>query len=295
MMKNIKKDPRPISVRLWIFQRERAPLIPVIIMGLSTAGIVYLFSDQSWWYFIGAATILALYLLQIRTADEHKDFEHDNKYHPNRPVQRGIVTLSELAVINKMAIVGQLVIYASFLQPQIFLIGLLSQGYAFLTRKEFFVRDWIRQHFYIYYISHYVQLVILFLATTVIIQPKDVNPWVFVLTIMLAVITTEIGRKMLSEDADTIDDTYSAQLGHTGSAIALSLFSLGTTIMVYYFLSNFNGKTILILLPVTVLAWIFISAYRYSSMANEQNADQVEKSSALLYIASMVAIIVGLI
>lgn len=294
-MKKIKKDPRPLSTRLWIFQSERAPLMPVILMGLSTAGIVYLFSEQSWWYFLGAATILALYLLQIRTADEHKDFEHDNKYHPNRPVQRGIVTLEELAVINKIAIFGQLMIYASFFTPQIFLVGLASQGYAFLTRKEFFVRDWIRQHFYVYYISHYMQLVILFFATTVIIQPVGVNPWVFVLTIMLAVITTEIGRKMLSEEADTIDDTYSAQLGHKGSAIALSVFSLGTVIMVYYFLSNFSDKILLTALPSLVLLWIILAAYRYSRDANEKNADQVEKSSALLYLVSMATIIAGLL
>ncbi len=101
--------------------------------------------------------IISLYLIQIRTADEKKDFEHDNKYHPDRPVQRGVVTLNELAIINTMSIVGQLLIYASFANTQIFLLGVLSQSYAFLTRKEFFVRDWIRQHFYIYYISHYVK------------------------------------------------------------------------------------------------------------------------------------------
>lgn len=294
-MKKIKKDPRPLSTRLWIFQRERAPLVPVLLMGLSTAGIVYHFSDQNIWHFIGAATILALYLLQIRTADEHKDFEHDNKYHPNRPVQRGIVTLEELDVINKLAKIGQVLIYFSFLEPKILLVGLLSQGYAYLTRKEFFVRTWIRQHFYIYYISHYMQLVILFYATTVIIQPVNVNPWYFVLTIMLAVITTEIGRKMLSEEADTIDDTYSAQLGHCGSAIALSIFSSGTVAMVYYFLSNFKGEMYYIALPVLVLGWIFISSFNYSRLANEKNADQVEKSSALLYLASMAAIILGLL
>src|SRR4051812_8326940 len=200
-----KTDNRPLAARLWEFQSERAPIFAMIAMASLAVGVLAVFADTTVWRFIVATAIIFLYMVQIRTADEKKDFEHDNKYHPHRPVQRGVVTLAELAVVNKISILLQLLLYASFLDMRIFLLGLLSQGYAQLTKKEFFVREWIRRHFYIYYITHYFQLVILFYAMTRIIKPEQVSAWVFVAFFMTSVITTELGRKMYAEEDDTTD------------------------------------------------------------------------------------------
>jgi hypothetical protein len=292
-MKKQTKDTRSLAARLWTFQKERAPLYGVAIMSIITAGVVYRFSDQSWYSYAAAILIISLYLIQIRTADEKKDFEHDNKYHPDRPVQRGVVTLNELAIINTMSIVGQLLLYASFANPQIFLLGVLSQSYAFLTRKEFFVRDWIRQHFYIYYVSHYVQLVILFYAITSIIRPIGESYWSFISLFMLCVITTEIGRKMFAEEDDTIDDTYSAQLGHKGSAVALTTISSMVVLMVFYFIQNYGQNYIVLISPILVLAATAWYAYAYSYTPNRKNAKMVEKVSGLLYVVALFAVITG--
>lgn len=289
----MKKDKRPLAVRLWVFQRERAPLYGVLIMAFSTLGVAYVFSEQSLSTYLVAVTILSLYLIQIRTADEKKDFEHDNKYHPNRPVQRGVVSLAELAVINKLSIVGQLLLYASFLDPRIMLLGLLSQGYAFLTKKEFFVRDWIRQHFFIYYFSHYIQLVILFYALVSIIQPTDQSYWLFVLLFMLGVIATEIGRKMFAEEDDTIDDTYSAQLGHTGSAIALSVVSSAIVLTVFYFLDKTSQNYLALIPSVIATGLIYVGAYHYARKPSRKNADNIEKGAGLLYVVAMLSVIFG--
>ena len=289
----MKKDKRPLIARLWTFQRERAPLYGVLIMATATVGVVYNFSDQSWRNYIVAVTIIALYLIQIRTADEKKDFEHDNQYHPTRPVQRGVVSLSELAVINRVSIIGQLLLYASFLDPRIMVLGLLSQGYAFLTRKEFFVRDWIRQHFYIYYFSHYMQLVLLFYAMVSITQPVGENYWSFVVLFMLSVIVTEIGRKMFAVEDDTIDDTYSAQLGHNGSALALSVVASSIVASIYYFLNAHSQNFLFMIVPLLVLVLIFNAAYKYAKEPNRKNAKAVEQVSGLLYVVAMLTVILG--
>lgn len=289
----MKKDTRPLAARLWTFQRERAPLYGVLIMAFATLGVVYNFSDQSIRNYLVAAAIVSLYLIQIRTADEKKDFEHDNKYHPNRPVQRGVVSLAELAVINKVSIVSQLALYASFLDIRILLLGLLSQGYALLTKKEFFVREWIRQHFFIYYITHYMQLVILFYAMTSIIKPEGESYWTFVIFFMLGVIATEIGRKMLAEEDDTIDDTYSAQLGHSGSAIALSTIASAIVATIYYFVAAHSGNYAVLIPPALVTCYVYVTAYKYARKPNRRHADAVEKSSNLLYFIAMLSVILG--
>ncbi len=289
----MKKDTRPLLARLWTFQKERAPLTGVILMATTTIGVAYRFSHQSWRYYIVAAIIVSLYLMQTRTADEKKDFEHDNKYHPTRPVQRGVVSLAELAKINIMCIVGQLVLYASFLDKKIMLVGLMSQGYGFLTRKEFFVRDWIRQHFYVYYFTHYIQLVILFYALVTIVQPVGESYWMFVLLYMLGVVASELGRKMFAVEDDTIDDTFSAQMGHGGSAVALSTVSAGVVAVVYYFLSQHEGNVLFVIAPLLVLGAIVNSAYHYAKEPNRKNAKLVTKTSALLYVVAMLSVILG--
>ena len=292
-MAKTKKDPRPLVLRLWTFQKERAPLYGVAIMATTTAGAVYSFSEQGWLNYIAATLIIALYLIQIRTADEQKDFEHDNKYHPDRPVQRGVVSLNELAVINKLSIGLQLAFYAAFLDIRIFSLGLLSQSYAFLTRKEFFVREWIRRHFFIYYFSHYIQLVILFYAIVSIIQPVGENYWSFVLLFMSGVIATEIGRKMFAKEDDTIDDTYSAQLGHKGSAIVLALISSLVVATVYHLLSNHSQNIYYLIAPLAVLGLIFNSAYHYAMKPDRKNAKYVEQGTGLLYVTAMLVVILG--
>ncbi len=288
-----KKDTRPLAVRLWVFQRERAPLYAVLIMTLVTTGVAYTFADTPIKNYLVAATIIMLYLLQIRTADEKKDYEHDNKYHPDRPVQRGVVTLQELAVVNKFCIGLQLLLYASFLDWRIFGLGLLSQGYAILTKKEFFVREWIRQHFYIYYLSHYVQLVILFYAMTQIIEPSGVNPWVFVGLFMAGVITTELGRKMFAVEDDTTDDTYSAQLGHSGSAVAISLLATIMTLIAFYLINRGAQDYLWIIAPVISLGLLINNAYHYAIEPNKKNANNIELASNVMYVVTMLSVILG--
>lgn len=292
-MANRRKDSRLLAARLWAFQAERAPLYGVLTMALITCGVIYNFANSPLRNYLTAVAIVALYLLQIRTADEKKDFEHDNIYHPDRPVQRGVVTLGELAVVNKVSIASQLVLYVSLLDARIMLLGLLSQSYAFLTKKEFFVREWIRQHFFIYYITHYTQLVILFYALAQIIRPNDISPWVFVAFFMSGIVTTELGRKMYPVEEDTTDDTYSAQLGHSGSAIALAVFASMMTSWVFYLIGRGNGAYLWGMFCISVLGMLFFSAFRYAHKPDKPNADRVEKSSNLMYLASMLSVILG--
>jgi hypothetical protein len=292
-MTKIRKDIRPLPVRLWIFQRERAPLYAVLIMAITTVGAVFKFAETPLRNYLVAVAIIALYLLQIRTADEQKDFEHDNLYHKDRPVQRGIVSLEELAVINKLSIALQLLLYASFASIHIFLLGLLSQGYALLTRKEFFVREWIRKHFFIYYFSHYAQLVILFYAITSIVKPTGISYWVFVAFFMVGVITTEIGRKMLSIEEDTTDDTYSAQLGHRGSAISISIMAILMTLIAFYLINQGAQNYLLIIGPVLTAGLVINNAYHYAVEPNKKNANNIELASNIMYVVTMLSVILG--
>lgn len=89
----MKKNNKALISRLWSYQWERIPLLLITVVAGVNVGVVSTFSNQALFpRFFAAVTIIVLYMIQIRASDEKKDFEHDNKFHKNRPVQRGLVT-----------------------------------------------------------------------------------------------------------------------------------------------------------------------------------------------------------
>ena len=105
---------------------------------------------------------------------------------------------------------------------------------------------------------------------------------------------TEIGRKMFATEDDTIDDTYSAQLGHKGSAIALAFISSLFVATVYYFFNSHSQNLLYLAGPLAVLGIIFNSAYHYAIKPDRKNAKWVERGTGLLYITAMLVIILGI-
>ena len=92
-----------MSSRWWVYQRERFPILAhgPLIAAFSVSAVSYsaLLRGQSSLPLDG--TLLAfgtafLFFLQLRIADEFKDFEDDSRYRSYRPVPRGLVKLSEL-------------------------------------------------------------------------------------------------------------------------------------------------------------------------------------------------------
>src|SRR6185295_10255425 len=71
-----------------------------------------------------------LFFLQLRIADEFKDFEDDSRHRPYRPVPRGLVTLRELAWIGGGAAGVQLLL-ALALDPTI--VWLLAIAWVYLA------------------------------------------------------------------------------------------------------------------------------------------------------------------
>src|SRR3954470_8291934 len=94
--------------RWWVYQRERFPVFahgPLIAaFSLSAVSFSRLLRGQVSLP-EGKAALVAfvtalLFILQLRIADEFKDFEEDSKYRPYRAVPRGLVTLRELGWVG---------------------------------------------------------------------------------------------------------------------------------------------------------------------------------------------------
>jgi 4-hydroxybenzoate polyprenyltransferase len=94
-----------------------------------------------------------LFFLQLRIADEFKDFEDDSRHRPYRPVPRGLVTLRELAWIGGAAAGVQLLL-ALALDPTIVWLLAIAWVYLALMTREFFAPRWLKRHPVVYMTSH---------------------------------------------------------------------------------------------------------------------------------------------
>jgi len=175
-----------------------------------------------------------LFFLQLRIADEFKDFAEDSRFRPYRPVPRGLVTLRELAWVGVGAAVVQLTL-ALWLSPPLVLLLLPAWIWFALMSREFFAPRWLRAHPLAYMASHLliVPLIDLY-ATACDWRPTGDRSapaglaWFLVVSYLNGMVI-EIGRKMRAPaDEEVGVETYSALWGVRGAVHAWLLAILAT-------------------------------------------------------------------
>lgn len=281
-----------LAARLWQYQKERSPIIALTIMAAVTTGLMARFATVSVWRYLAAVLIAMLYLIQVRVSDEIKDYEHDSHFYPERPVQRGLVSLSELAVIGRFCIGAQVLLYLSFRDPRILAFGALSLGYGYLCRQEFFARPWIRQHFFLYTFAHYVQLVFLFAAMAAIIDPAGLAQVLLFTLLNIAVL--ELGRKNKPRAEDQAGDTYSSHFGYPGTAAAVTTATLINLAYEAVWFAFMHGNMLWLILPAVAAAYVVWRAVLFGRRPNKHHQVQLEYGVVFNFIACMFAAFVGL-
>jgi 4-hydroxybenzoate polyprenyltransferase len=219
--------------RWWVYQRERFPVAahaPLIA--------AFSFSAVSFSALLRGKTDLPradsalvafgtafLFFLQLRIADEFKDFEEDARYRPYRPVQRGLVTLRELGILFAGCAVLQLLL-ALWLYPTLVFWLALVWVYLVLMSKEFFVADWLRARPIPYLASHMMILPLVdFYATACDWWPEEEGPphglfWFLAASYCNGVVI-ELGRKTRAPvDEEEGVNTYTHLWGRRTAVLA---------------------------------------------------------------------------
>src|SRR5579862_4811635 len=137
--------------RWWTYQRERFPVFAdaPVIAAFSFSAVSYstlirgAHNFLAWKPCVVAFGSSFLFFLQLRIADEFKDFEEDSRYRPYRAVPRGLVTLRELGVLGVCTGLAQLGL-ALWLDPPLVQLLALVWVYLTLMSKEFFAGEWLK-------------------------------------------------------------------------------------------------------------------------------------------------------
>jgi len=209
--------------RWWIYQRERFPVFAhtPIIAAFSLSAVCYsallrgIHHLPGWKPCVVAFASSFLFFLQLRLADEFKDFEEDSRYRPYRPVPRGLVSLRDLGWVWAGCIATQLAL-ALWLAPKLIILLLLTWSYLGLMSKEFFARRWLKARPIAYMVSHMAIMPLVDLYTTScdwVPAGADRPPhgllW-FLLVSFFNGMVVEIGRKIRSpQDEEAGVETYS--------------------------------------------------------------------------------------
>ena len=189
---------------------------------------------------VGCLLSLSFFLL-LRVLDEHKDYADDCLHHPQRALQRGIISLSHLKLLGALCVLIQL--GGMFLiaggQQQIWLSWTLLLCWTSLMTKEFFVAEWLKQHFSLYALSHTLVMpfVIWWLAT--LASPAAALHQPLILLMLLAFLcglSFEITRKCKGPDEEREEVTTWSQLYGRPLSILMVIALLILMVCVQYFL-----------------------------------------------------------
>lgn len=238
-MMAVEQDGRPFAVRFWLYLGERFPLAHhcALIAALAVSAVCYsalVRSDGAVPSVTGlgvAALVLLITFFQLRVADEHKDAADDAQFRPERAVPRGLISLKELAGVALVGAGVQVVVLALYHPP---LLGLLAMvwAWAWLTRVEFFIPDWLKARPVIYMVSHMAIMPIVdVLATACEWAPVDgvglgdmAQPLAAYLALSLACgACLEVARKCWAPGAERAGvETYSRLWGPGRAGVVLA-------------------------------------------------------------------------
>jgi 4-hydroxybenzoate polyprenyltransferase len=265
-----------MASRWWIYQRERFPLLAhsPVIAAFSLSAVSYSALIRGthhlppWKPSLVAFASSFLFFLQLRIADEFKDFEEDSRYRPYRPVPRGLVRLRDLGWLWAGCILIQLAL-ALWLSPKLIGLLLITWIYLGLMSKEFFARRWLKSRPITYMVTHMAIMPLVDLYTTSCdwvpagaSRPPHGLLWFLVVSFFNGMVV-EIGRKIRSpQDEEPGVETYTFLWGRR-NAVVTWLAMLAATGAFAYVVARAIGFAgpILILLLVLFFAAVAIGIY----------------------------------
>ncbi len=181
----------------------------------------------SWPAVAAAGLALLFFLFRLRLFDELKDYAHDSKYYPDRPLHRGLVTVGGIRRLIALTLAAELFVAArAGLVPFAFFAASLS--YSLLMFKEFFAPEWLRGRFTLYILTHELLAVPLFFYAAALQGPRpgllsDPLVWAVALFLGFQLFFLEIARKMRPPELENeARDTYTAQYGVRGASALLA-------------------------------------------------------------------------
>lgn len=269
-------DPRPLSARLWTWQRIRFPLATQGALTVLFALACVCFGSltrrspapPTTETVIIAIVVVFLLFFQLRVADEHRDYEEDWRTRRWLPVPKGVITLPELDVFAWGAAAIQIVLTAA-LHPPLVALLLGPWLWIFLVRHDFFMPETLSRRPILSLFIHllFFPFVALFAAGADQLPMADALSGAlapFLLMTALAAAALEFARKCRAPAAEQPGViTYSALWGPTRAGM-VAAFVVAASILAALMAFVAAGAPGLWFVPAAAIGFVaFLAAARY--------------------------------
>jgi 4-hydroxybenzoate polyprenyltransferase len=257
-----------VANRWWVYQRERFPVFAhaPVILAFSLSAVAYSALLRGAASLPGFKPCLVAFassfltFLQLRLADEFKDFEEDSRFRPYRPVPRGLVKLRELGWLWAGCMALQLVL-SLWLAPRLAPLLAATWIYLWLMTKEFFVRRWLKARPIVYMVSHMAIMPLVdFYATacdwaSVGRHTPPAGLLWFLLVSLFNGMVIEIGRKIrVPGDEEAGVETYSFLWGRSKAVIVWLAMMTATAALACVAARNIHFMLPVLLILAAVIA-----------------------------------------
>ena len=253
---------------LVVYLQERFPLPLVSLLAVSFAVMsLALFAAEPvaspvWSSQLVLLTVVFLaLLLRYRVTDEWKDFAHDSSVYPQRPVQRGAISVRSLLLLGLAAFAIELggVVGVSGVHGLIAYLPVLAL--SAITAFEFFARELLTRHFTLSFVLHELVYLPLFgWAALALGAPLSAGTLAGVAAGALLFVVAEVVRKFeprFAPNGDMVADTYTAVWGRDAAIVVMVLSLLASAL-----LAVAAGASVLVPVGAAVLGVAIVLARR---------------------------------
>ncbi|MBS3136032.1 hypothetical protein J4401_03655 [Candidatus Woesearchaeota archaeon] len=279
------------------YQLERFPLAVLVFTTLSvvlSSSAIVLPRSQSifsnWPAIIVGTVTGLLFTFLMRVFDDFKDKEFDDKFHGERPVQKSVISLKELNVLNIAGITVQITVNLIY-SISAFLWWCLAMAYSLLARNEFFIKNWIKKHFHIYNLLNLMQLFFLQIYLYALISPVIVwsEPLLYAhfIFVLLNSGMLDMARKLKAGENESKGlDTYSSRWGMKKAALVLGFISAGI-LVVFTYISNALGGSIQLIAYGGIAFIILLSCLFVYLNWNDGRSSKIVQAGGVLFFLSV--------
>ena len=240
---------------------------------------------------------IAFHFLVLRVLDEHKDFAHDKHFHPERILQRGVVTLRQLKILGFCAAFGSLLITLWQGSPSAIAAWVAMMIWTALMSVEFFCGSWLRRRFFLYSLTHMLILPLMIAWAAALAAPEAtqtaVLPWLAFQAFFNGMIY-EVLRKTKGPDEELEGDpTFSSLWGRPRAIAAAVGFHLASvTFLIVISLKFFPSLTWVYFVPALIGLFLSLATLaKFLKEPNKKSRKANEGASALYVLIAYLSLI----
>ncbi len=271
--------------RILLWSLERFPPIQILSALLTFAIVCIPHKMFSGWLLFHGTFVVYSLLLTLRVLDEHKDFKNDLIAHPERLLQKNILSLKDLRILASLLILSSLfIIIFNYLTFNVLISLVFVIAWMILMTKEFFISEWLNRHLLMYSVSHLlISPLLIYLCAQIAGTAQYEKIYLMMSVSFLSAFSYEVARKIKGTDEKNLSESNYVNSYGINKPLSLFVFLSILDLAVSYQLNSTLRETSMMQFAIYTIAvcLILLSAFLFFKNPNKKHRKVNEGVAAL--------------